>query len=636
MLMCTFAAVSGCDSGSPATLPVTSEVRGHQAGSGGTLTLGIWSEPASFLDAGVVGSQAFAYVVDAPVMEGLLWYRSTEEEHKARSPADYWVPWLATEVPTLENGDVRTRDCPNPAAKMCVTWKLRDGVRWHDGHTLSSHDVCDTFQLFFVRYGSSNPTALADVFGWDQVIDCNEKDSLTAVVDFKSEYGPYLRLGSGVYGILPSTVVDRALSTNGDLQRVSSNVDLSRGSGNRAAFRGRATLDDMLDGTGPFVFSSHQPGNRIELVRNQHYWNADHQPQLGRLVFEVLSDVPAEAQAATSGRIDMAFDMRVDRIPVLRDAQKSGRLALDLVPASGAEKLDFNLCANERKLCGAGQFSPYTADPTVRRAILLALDRKAIIDKTQVGPLPVPKDSAVPLGASFADDPAIPSTRHDVAAANALLDGAHYFLNPHCGDGKQRSLPDGSCITVNLGTTRTSPDRLAVEVLIRDQLSAVGIAVVQPFSPNLEPEQFFAGFASQGPLSTHSFDIALYASTLPVPGEPDGYYARFHGDCGGHCRASDQIPSSSNGGVGGNDTGENDASLDHLLDEARGTVDAAVRVRDYREVGKRLARDLPEIPLYRYVIVNSHSPALRGVRYNDAVWDYNSYDWSCQRGVCHA
>ena len=54
------------------------------------------------------------------VVEGLT---TTDEQMKV-------VPLLATEVPTLENGGVRLR---GPTAAWTSTWKLRPGVKWHDG-----------------------------------------------------------------------------------------------------------------------------------------------------------------------------------------------------------------------------------------------------------------------------------------------------------------------------------------------------------------------------------------------------------------------------------------------------------------------------------------------------------------------
>jgi len=50
------------------------------------------------------------------------------------------VPLLAREVPTLDNGGVRMR----PDGGMDVIWRLRPGIRWHDGVPFTSADVAFT------------------------------------------------------------------------------------------------------------------------------------------------------------------------------------------------------------------------------------------------------------------------------------------------------------------------------------------------------------------------------------------------------------------------------------------------------------------------------------------------------------
>src|ERR1017187_10197742 len=143
-------AIAACGSSStPAPTPTAEQgpTQNPSAPMGGTLNLGIWEEPTSFLDAGILTSLSFSKLVDAPVAEGLLWCSSADETADAKSLAYHYTPWLATEVPTTTNRDVQTKGCANAAAKMCVTWKLRSGVQWHDGSTFSAHDVCDTYQF---------------------------------------------------------------------------------------------------------------------------------------------------------------------------------------------------------------------------------------------------------------------------------------------------------------------------------------------------------------------------------------------------------------------------------------------------------------------------------------------------------
>jgi len=116
--------------------------------------------------------------------------RSLAGAHNAARRRDHWQPLLADiiaaacgrgsalvpldgrhrdvddrgrllEVPTSRPRSHRGRwRCPDQvagadtAAAMCVTWHLRQGVRWDDGSELTSHDVCDTFDFHWLAYGA--------------------------------------------------------------------------------------------------------------------------------------------------------------------------------------------------------------------------------------------------------------------------------------------------------------------------------------------------------------------------------------------------------------------------------------------------------------------------------------------------
>ena len=147
---------------------------------------------------------------------------------------------------------------------MCVTWHLRQGVRWDDGSDLTSHDVCDTFEFHWLAYGAlgkPSPTPLASTAGWNQVIKCTELDRYTAVVDFKIAVRtvPRARAAASTASC-PPRCSTRSLAVGGNLESSPASFDLTKGSGNAAAFKGTATLGTVLDGTGPFVMSSDTPG----------------------------------------------------------------------------------------------------------------------------------------------------------------------------------------------------------------------------------------------------------------------------------------------------------------------------------------------------------------------------------------
>jgi ABC-type transport system substrate-binding protein len=629
--------VGGC---TPTTQAPTPSVRPV---AGGTLKLGIWQEPTSFLDAGVVSSLAFAMVTAAPVQEGLLWYRPAAQTMRSTTVADYWAPDLATEVPTLGNGDVKTGGCANTQAEMCVTWRLRPGVRWQDGSSFGAHDVCATYRLYWLKYGiagTANPTPLYSTAGWDQVIRCTEADRYTAVVDFKSQYGPYLALGSGVYGILPASLLDSAMAQGAGLQTLSVDLDLRRGSANPQAFRGRSGLDRVLDGTGPFVFQSYTPAAQIVLVKNDSYWNAAAHPLLDKLVFVIEPDLASEVRDAESGAIDVAFDLRLPNLHSLQQAAAAGNalLKVQAIAGSGVEKIDFNLCQNDNSLCDnpAVQKSAFTADPTVRRAMLLGIDRQAIVRAVAPGLTSVPRDSSMYLGATYLDDASIPLSGFDRTAADTLLDNAGYSRNARCGSAPNgmafRQWKEGSCIVIHLGTTSDNATRVVVESMIQSDLQAIGLSMPSPFTPNLKASALLDSFANGGPLYTHAFDTVMYALSLGLPGEPDTLYSTYHGDCGGACPGKSQVPASANLGAGLNVTGVSDAQLDAALDMAHGEADLMLRAHAYIQAEHRLAAILPEIPLFQQLVIDSYSVRMHGLQDNDIVWDFNTADWYCSAG----
>src|SRR5579884_740058 len=604
--------------------------------NGGTLNIGLVQEPTSFLAAGITDSMTYSYAVDALINEGLLWYRSTDETANAKTQADFWRPDLATEVPTTANGDVKTSGCKDTAAKMCVTWKLRSGVKWDDGSTFSSKDVCDTAQFWWLKYKDKNPTAVLSTTGWDQLTSCDDSNPNQAVVSYKSLFGPYLSFFTGVYGIMPSKLLETAFAANGDLEKTAQTVDLSVGSGNTDAYKATDTLDKFSDATGPYVLEKYEPTKDIILVRNKNYWDKAHQPHLDTIVFKVISGTAAELTAAKAGSIDFGMDYRLGFLKDLIAESANGKLQVQTIPDSGAEKIDLNMCNNAKGLCGSGaKKSPYLADLNVRKAILEGINRQQIVDTLAQGKTVVPADSWIYLGSEFIKTSDDPTTKYDPTAANALLDSAGYKLSPSCDGGKTRAFKDGSCIDLDIATTAGNAIREDAEPLIASDLQAIGIHVNTPYK-NVTAGKLFGSFADGGVLYNHTFDMAMYTNTLSSPAEPDNWYAGYHADCGGSCPGSNQIPSAANKGQGQDTTGEDNPQVDSLFDQARTVIDLNTRANLYKQIEVLLAKDIPEIPLYQQVTVNSISTKLQGVQRNDLVWTFNSYDWYCTGGNCQA
>src|SRR5690242_11982223 len=110
--------------------------------------------------------------IQSCVIEGLV---TTDERMNV-------VPVLAAEVPTIANGGVVMRG----DGGMDVTWKLRPGVKWHDGQPHTSADV--KFTADAILKGDWKPESTD---GFDRISSVDTPDSLTAVVHYKEPYAPY-------------------------------------------------------------------------------------------------------------------------------------------------------------------------------------------------------------------------------------------------------------------------------------------------------------------------------------------------------------------------------------------------------------------------------------------------------------
>lgn len=606
---------------------------------GGTLNIGITQEPTSFLADGWVDSMTFAANVVAPVREALLQLRSTDETANAKTLADYYQPWLATKIPTTDNGLVKTSGCPNSAAKMCVTWPLQSGVTWHDGSTFSSHDVCATAQFAWLKYGltgGKNPTGILSTTGFDQMLDCKEDTATQATIDFKSIYAPYLSLFSAGYqGVIPAKVLDAALSANSDLEKTNVTVDLSVGSKNTNAFKGTDNSDKMIDGTGPYVFQSYVPTKSITYVRNQNYWNKKHQPNLDKIVFQIVGDVQAQFTQVQAGQLDMGLDYRLAFFNQLNTLAAGGKVAYETIPESGAEKIDVNTCLTAHGLCGTDAKVPAccTSDPKFRHAMLEAINRQSIVDNIAAGKTVIPQDSMLYLGAEYAKSPDVKTTAYSTTQAQSDLDAAGYKISPSCHGGQGRADSNGKCVDLDFVTTSGNKARQQAQVAIQQDLQKVGIFTN---ISQVKAGKLFGTFSDGGVLYTHAFDLAMYTNTLSSPGEIDSFYPAYHADCGGTCAASNQIPSKANSGQGQDDTGEYNPTVDKDFDAGRSDLDLKARADAYKDAQTQLAKDLPELPLYQQVTVNSYTTKLQGLQRNDIVWLFNSYDWNCKGGSCQA
>jgi peptide/nickel transport system substrate-binding protein len=238
-------------------------------------------------------------------------------------------------------------------------------------------------------------------------------------------------------------------------------------------------------GTGPFRYQSWQRGDRLTLVRNDAYWGA--KPLLKRLDYRFIADPAAAYAAMKTHEVDLFPDYPVPE----QLAQLRADPSLRVTTASSEGEVI--LALNNR----VGPLH----DVRVRRAIALALDRRAIIDGAMFG-------YGQPIGSHF--PPQNPDYvdltglyPHDPARAKALLAEAGY--------------PHGFALTLKLPPPAYA--RRSGEI-VAAQLRAVGIAAT--IVPVEWPQWLDAVFAR------HDFDMTIVNHAEPadyaIYGRPDYYF----------------------------------------------------------------------------------------------------------------
>jgi len=178
------------------------------------------------------------------------------------------VPLLAERVPTRDNGDVTIR----ADGGMDVVWRLRPGVRWHDGTPFTSADV--KFTVAAINSPSYNPESTD---GFDRIASVDTPDPLTAIVHYKEIYAPYdiqFIRGTLPRHLLEGRDIDRAHDYN------------------------RSPL-----GTGPYRVAEWKAGEYIRLERVPHYWRGDAFPKIRQLLFKFVPNTNTRINQLKSGEV---------------------------------------------------------------------------------------------------------------------------------------------------------------------------------------------------------------------------------------------------------------------------------------------------------------------------------------------
>src|SRR6185503_392660 len=318
-----------------------------------------------------------------------------------------FVPELAAEIPTTENGGVSEDG-------LTITWKLKDCLFWSDGEPLTSADVKFTWEAIM-----DPGNAVASRTGYDKIASIETPDPLTAVITFSELYPPWQTLftqgpnNSG--GLIPEHIL-----------------------AGQTALESNNFIHQPTVGSGPFVITEWIPGDFMTLLPNPNFYKG--RAKLDRIQIRFVADSAASLAALQTGDVDWYPNFSEADITTLQDLEPDVKLTV--IAGSDFEHYFFNLGRTEG-VNGRGKadnegFCPFK-DINVRHAITIGINRQAIVDVLTGG------ETAVPVSQW-------PNTQwtntnlqvegYDPAAAAALLDEAGYPLG---ADG----IRAGDCDGVN-------------------------------------------------------------------------------------------------------------------------------------------------------------------------------------------
>jgi peptide/nickel transport system substrate-binding protein len=317
-----------------------------------------------------------------------------------------------------------------------IVFRLRRGVRFHDGRELTAKDVRFTYETIM------NPRNLSPrVPDFEPIKAVETPDPYTVRVTYKELFQPGFESWS--MGILPEHLLNReALAA----EARATGKDPATFSVRDAAFNRRPV------GSGPFQFASWESDVSIRLVRNEGYWEGP--PNFREYFVRILPDALTSELAFYAGTAD-GYGAQAHQVARLQD---DPRFHVNSILGLGYSYIGYNL----RR--------PLFQDVRVRTALGMAIDVDEIIryvlyrqGQRTTGPYPQQTEYY---------DPDVKPMPYDPAGAERLLNEAGWRKNAQGILEK-----DGKPLAFTLITNAGNEERQAIMVIAQNAWRRLGVKV---------------------------------------------------------------------------------------------------------------------------------------------------------------
>src|SRR5262245_21634742 len=224
-----------------------------------------------------------------------------------------------------------------------LSFKLRPGVKWHDGKPFSANDVKCTFDLLQGQPVNGETLRVNPRKAWySNLAEVVAKADDEVQFRLKRPQPAFIALiASGFTPIYPCHVTP-------------------------AEMRRRPI------GTGPYRFVEFKPNEVIRVARNKDYWKKG-RPYLDGIEYKIIKNNSTGALAFVAGEVDMTSPYFF-QVPVLKDIKEQSPKATCELMASNVQR---NVIVNREAV-------PFN-NPELRRAVALTVDRQAFIDTLTQG-----------------------------------------------------------------------------------------------------------------------------------------------------------------------------------------------------------------------------------------------------------
>ncbi len=269
------------------------------------------------------------------------------------------------------------------------TFKLQDGVTWHDGKPFSADDVVFSLDKF-----------LREVHPRWRVVAANQVDKIEKVDDatvrivLKQPFGPLLlTMEVASTPMIPKHIYD--------------------GTDYRANPANNTPI-----GTGPFKFKEWKKGSYIHLVKNETYWQKG-KPNLAEIYWQIIPDAAARAVAYETGKVDVLTGGSVD----VYDVARLSKLPNTCVTTKGWEMFAPHAWLTPNIARGGP-----LANKTFRQGMMYAIDREFGKDVVWGGLGKLPTGPISSKTKFYSGD--VPKYTYDPAKAKALIKESGYKGEP--------------------------------------------------------------------------------------------------------------------------------------------------------------------------------------------------------------